>query len=139
MSVSHSAQYEPTRVDVWTVLEELPHRVEALLKRHKCPRELGFEAFERELHALFTHAECAATAEALERHDVDLPHVFLDGEKHHRAYRGEKTYLCAVGPVTAMRTLYRTRTGERAVAAMERRGASWRGTGRRWRRARARC
>ena len=27
MSVSHSAQYEPTRVDVWTVLKELPHRV----------------------------------------------------------------------------------------------------------------
>ena len=36
-------------------------------------------------------------------------------------YRGEKTYLCAVGPVTAMRTLYRARAGERAVAAMERR------------------
>ena len=121
MSVSHSTQYEPTRCDVWTVLDELPHRVEVLLKRHESSRELGFEAFERELHALFTHAECVATREALERHDVDLPHVFLDEEKHHRAYRGEKTYLCAVGPVTAMRTLYRARAGERAVAAMERR------------------
>ena len=59
-------------------------------------------------------------ARALERHDVDLPHVFIDAEKHHRAYRCEKTYLCAVGPVTAMRTLYRARPGERAVAAMER-------------------
>ena len=48
------------------------------------------------------------------------PHVFIDAEKHHRAYRCEKTYLCAVGPVTAMRTLYRARPGERAVAAMER-------------------
>ena len=35
--------------------------------------------------------------------------MFIDGEKHHRVYRGEKTYLCAVGPVTAMRTLYRAR------------------------------
>ena len=52
---------------------------------------------------------------------MDLPHVFLDEEKHHRAYRGEKTSLCAVGPVTAMRTLYRAYPGERAVAAMERR------------------
>ena len=34
MSVSHSAQYEPTRTDVWTMLEALPHRIEELLKRH---------------------------------------------------------------------------------------------------------
>ena len=70
---------------------------------------------------MFTHAECAATREALERHDVDLPYVFIDGQKYRRVYRGEKTYLCAVGPVTAMRTLYRARPGEHAVAAMERR------------------
>ena len=120
MPVSHSAQYEPTRVDVWTVLKELPHRVEELLKHHESSRELGFDVLEQELHALFTHAECAATSEALEREDVDLPYVFIDAEKHHRVYRGEKTYLCAVGPVAAMRTLYRARPGERAVAAMER-------------------
>ena len=98
MSVSHSAQYEPTRVDVWTVLKELPHRVGELLKHHESSRELGFEVLEQELHALFTHAECAATSEALERADVDLPYVFIDGQKYHRVYRGEKTYLCAVGP-----------------------------------------
>ena len=103
-----------------TVLKELPHRVQELLKHHESSRELGFEVLEQELHALFTHAECAATSEALEREDVDLPYVFIDGEKHHRVYRGEKTYLCAVGPVAAMRTLYRARPGERAVAAMER-------------------
>ena len=117
MSVSHVSQDEPPRVDVWTVLKELPQRVQALLK---ASQELGFKGLEQELHALFTHAECAATSEALERQDVDLPHVFIDAEKHHRAYRCEKTYLCAVGPVTAMRTLYRARPGERAVAAMER-------------------
>ena len=121
MSVSHNAQCEPTRADVWTLLEELPRRVEELLRRHESSRELGFESFEQELHALFTHAECAATREALERHDVDLPYVLIGGQKHHRVYRGEKTYLCAVGAVTAMRTLYRARPGERAVAAMERR------------------
>ena len=70
------------------------NRVEELLKRHESSRELGFEAFERELHALFTHAECAATHEALERHDVDLPYVFIDGQKYRRVYRGEKDYLC---------------------------------------------
>ena len=44
MPVSHSAQYEPTRVDVWTVLKELPHRVGELLKHHESSRELGFDA-----------------------------------------------------------------------------------------------
>ena len=67
MSVSHVSQDEPTRVDVWTVLKELPQRVQALLKRHEASQELGFEELEHELHALFTHAECAATSEALER------------------------------------------------------------------------
>ena len=79
MSVSHVSQDEPTRVDVWTVLKELPQRVQALLK--EASQELGFEGLEHELHALFTHAECAATSEALERQDVDLPHVFIDGQK----------------------------------------------------------
>ena len=120
MSVSHVSQDEPTRVDVWTVLKELLQRVQALLKRHEASQELGFEGLEQKLHALFTHAECAATSEALERHDVDLPHVFIDGEKHHRAHRCEKTYLCAVGPVTAMRTLYRARPGGRCGGAQGR-------------------
>ena len=52
-----SAQYEPTRVDVWTVLKELPQRVQALLKRHEASQELGFEELEHELHALFTHCQ----------------------------------------------------------------------------------
>ena len=121
MPVSHNARREPDRADVWTVLKALPHRVGELLMRHESSHELDFEAFEQALHALFAQAECAATSEALERHDVDLPHVFIDGEKHDRALRGEKTDLCAVGPVTATRALYRAHPGERAVAAMERR------------------
>ena len=40
-------------------LKELPHRVGELLKHHESSRELGFEVLEQELHALFTHAECA--------------------------------------------------------------------------------
>ena len=59
MSVSHVSHDEPTRVDVWTVLKELPQRIQALLKRHDASQELGFEELEHELHALFTHAECA--------------------------------------------------------------------------------
>ena len=48
MSVSHVSQDEPTRVDVWTVLKELPQRVQALLKHHEASQELGFEGLEQE-------------------------------------------------------------------------------------------
>ena len=120
MSVSHSAQYEPTRVDVWTVLKELPHRVGELLKHHESSRELGFEVLEQELHALFTHAECAATSEALEARGCG-PALCV----HRRAevspgVPGREDLSLRGGPVAAMRTLYRARPGERAVAAMER-------------------
>ena len=130
MSVSHVSQDEPTRVDVWTVLKELPQRVEALLKQpHK-----NFEGLEQELHAQFTHADGDETFSP--RHDVDLPHVSI--ARRSISQWCEKTYLCAVGPVTAMRTLYRARPGERAVAAMERKVGIAKGT-HRMRRVRARC
>ena len=44
MPVSHNAQREPTRVDVWTVLKELPHRVEELLTLHEASHERSDEA-----------------------------------------------------------------------------------------------
>ena len=132
MSVSHVSHDEPTRIDVWTVLKELPQRVQALLKRHEASQELGFE-LEHELHARTPSVGDERGAGA-----TMLPHVFIDGEKHHRAHRCEKTYLCAVGPVTVMR-LYRARPGERAVAAMERKAGIVEGSGRRMRRVRARC
>jgi len=94
--------------------------VSTLLKKYESSNAGGFEDFERELHALFAHTECAVTEAALARHDMDLPVVFIDGEKHRRACRCEKTYLTAAGEVTVMRTLYRARRGERAVAALER-------------------
>ena len=59
MSISHVSQDEPTRVDVWTVLKELPQRVQALLEHHEASQELGFEELEHELHALFTHGNCS--------------------------------------------------------------------------------
>ena len=120
MEVSHRPTDKPTPHDVWTVLQDLPQRVNTLLKKYEPSNAGGFEDFELELHALLTHAECAVTEEALARHDVDLPLVFIDGQRHRRACRCEKTYLSAAGEVTVKRTLYRARRGERAVAALER-------------------
>ena len=120
MEVSHTPVDKPTARDVWTALEELPQRVSALLKKYESPNDCRFEEFERELHSVFAQTECAVTEEALARHDVDLPYVFIDGEGYRRACRCAQTYLTAAGPVSVTRTLYRARRGERAVAALER-------------------
>ena len=121
MKVSHTPMHKPTPRDVGAVLEELPQRVSALLKKYESSHSDSFEHFERELHQVFAHAECAVTEQALARHDVDLPFVFIDGVKHHRACRSAQTYLTAAGPASVTRTLYRARRAERAVAALERR------------------
>ena len=121
MEVSHTPLDKPTAGDVWAVLEVLPQRVSALLKKYESSNAGGFEDFERELHALFARTECAVTEEALARHDVDLPLVFIDGVMYRRACRCAQTYLTAAGPVSVTRTLYRARRGERAVAALVRR------------------
>ena len=120
MEVSHTPVDKPTARDVWTALEELPQRVSALLKKYESPNDCRFEEFERELHSVFAQTECAVTEQALARHDVDLPFVFIDGEMHRRACRCAQTYLTGAGPVSVTRTLYRARRGERAVAALER-------------------
>ena len=120
MEVSHTPVDKPTPPDVWTALNNLPQRVGALLKKYESSNAGGFEDFERELHALFAQTQCAVTEEALARHDVDLPFVFIDGQMHRRACRCAQTYLTAAGAVSVTRTLYRARRGERAVAALER-------------------
>ena len=120
MKVSHTPVDKPTPPDVWTALNNLPQRVGALLKKYESSNAGGFEDFERELHALFAQTQCAVTEEALARHDVDLPFVFIDGQMHRRACRCAQTYLTAAGAVSVTRTLYRARRGERAVAALER-------------------
>ena len=106
--------------DARTALKDLPQRDATLVKKYESSNSGGFEDFERELHALFAHTECAVTEQALARYDVDLPFVFIDGEVHRRACRCTQTYLTGAGPVSVTRTLYRARRGERAVAALER-------------------
>ena len=120
MEVSHTPVDKPTPGDVWTALKDLPQHVNSLLKKYESSHACEFEDFERQLHALFAHTECAVTEEVLARHDVDQPVVFINGEMHRRACRCAQTYLTAAGAVSVTRTLYRARRGERAVAALER-------------------
>jgi hypothetical protein len=75
----------------------------------------GFEGFEREVHEAFVRAEREVLAEGLERFDVDVPYVHIDGRRHHRVLRASETYTSAVGAVRVMRTLYRAGQGKSVV------------------------
>jgi hypothetical protein len=72
-------------------------------------------AFERELHAKVAAVEQEAIARELARFDLDVPELDIDGVRHGRVVRAEKTYLSSAGPVRVLRTLYRAGTGPSVV------------------------
>ena len=81
----------------------------------------SFEQFEEDLHRLVSEAECEAVGEELERYDVDVPLVTIDGVPHRRVVRCEETYFSPAGPVRVERSPYGTRSGpgEKASCPME--------------------
>ena len=78
-------------------------------------RSDDFESFEREIHALFVRAEREILAQELERLDVDVPYVDIDGRRHARVLRSSESYTTAAGSVTVKRTLYRAGKGKAVV------------------------
>ena len=78
---------------------------------------------ERELRALFAEAEREVVGETLERLNVDLPYVEVEGRRYRRVLHSHATYTSAAGAVGVHRTLYR-HGRERAVAPMTR-WADW--------------
>lgn len=92
---------------------------EFLEERRRAKRPVDdLESFEQELHEVFTAAEAEVVAQELERFDVDLPALEIEGVVHRQVLRCEQTYLTSAGPAVVMRTLYRA-AGERAVCPME--------------------
>ncbi|MBS4019753.1 MAG: hypothetical protein KGZ68_16125 [Dechloromonas sp.] len=69
--------------------------------------EGGFEAFEREVRKRFSEAEREFIGEELERLDVTLPEVVIDGIRHRRVVSGRGDYMTAAGPVSVLRHRYR--------------------------------
>lgn len=88
--------------------------------RGLAPGAVGFEEMEAQVHALFVAAERDVLGAELERLDIDLPHLVLDGRVHGRVLRSAMVYTSAAGPVRVVRTLYRC-GAQRAVAPLERR------------------
>jgi len=72
-------------------------------------------AFERDLRAKIAAVEQEAIARELERFDLDVPELDVDGVRHRRVVRAEKTYLSSAGPVRVARTLYRAGGGPSIV------------------------
>ena len=66
-------------------------RLEAAISQVRGQHEGNFERLERELHALFVTAERELLGEELERLDIDVPSVLVEGEVHHRVLRGTET------------------------------------------------
>ena len=117
MSVFHASFHHASSTERGArALQRLVEQVSALGVRPMAQE--GFEGFEREAHELFAEAEREVLGEALERLDVDLAHVEIEGQRHHRVLDSAHRYTTAVGVVHVRRTLYRC-AGERAVSPME--------------------
>lgn len=69
--------------------------------------------FERTLHEMVCELESEIVAEELQRYDIDVPVVEVNGTRYKRVLRCEQTYLAAAGEVRVERTVYRDSGGER--------------------------
>ena len=97
------------------ILSDLEKELRGLAERVAAP---DFERFEGDLHQIMASAERALLAHELEQLDVNRPVVTIAGQRHHRVLRSSATYTSAVGPITVVRTLYRTGS-EPAVVPLE--------------------
>ena len=97
-------------------LQRLAEHVDALRTRALCGED--FEGVEREVHEWFVAAEREVLGQLLERLDVDVAWVEIEGRRYPRVLHSTETYTTAVGAVSVRRTLYRYGR-ERAVVPME--------------------
>lgn len=116
MQVFHANPDHASAKRCTRALDRLREQLQALQVR-----EIGDEDFERiegEIHALFTETEREVLGAQLERLDVDMPFVVIDGRRHHCVFEGPKRYMTAAGPVSVKRRLYRC-SADRAVVPVE--------------------
>lgn len=95
---------------------------ERLLKEHRRPERpaANFAEYERWLRTQIAEIERQFIVEELQRHDLDVPMVLIEGVPYRRVLRCTETYTSAAGPVLVERTLYANRAEEtRAACPME--------------------
>lgn len=76
-------------------------------------------AVEREIRALMRDLEQELVREEMERFDVDVPVLTIDGVVHRRAIRAQAPYEGLAGTMRVERTLYRPSAQEPCVCPME--------------------
>src|SRR5437867_13060609 len=93
-SISSELSATISATPAWDKLEQV------LQARRRASQPVtDLKRFEDELHALFAAAEAEAIGSELERFDIDLPVVEIEGVPHHRVLRCEQTYWTAAGEV----------------------------------------
>jgi len=88
-------------------------------RSNKEPME-SLAEFEKKLHDMICEVECELLCEELQRYDIDVPEVEIDGTIYKRIFRNEQTYLCGAGEIRVPRSIYRSSRGEReTICPME--------------------
>jgi hypothetical protein len=94
---------------------------EFVLTRREAGAMTDFLEFEKELHARVMGLERELVKEELERADLDVPTIVIEGTVYRRVLRSDAEYQTAAGKVRVHRTLYKDRADEqtRAVVPLE--------------------
>jgi hypothetical protein len=92
-----------------------------VLERRKAGAMTDLLEFEKELHARVMGLERELVKEELERADLNVPTIVIEGTVYRRVLRSEAEYQTAAGKVRVNRTLYKDRADEqtRAVVPLE--------------------
>ncbi|MCF6298693.1 MAG: hypothetical protein L3J01_02325 [Thiomicrorhabdus sp.] len=88
-------------------------------KIEQAQKGVAFEQVEKEIHTAFIEAGRAVLSEALEKYDINLPTVMLEGKKYRQVVRCEQTYTSAVGLIRVERSLYRHKSGNISIFPLE--------------------
>jgi hypothetical protein len=80
----------------------------------------NLEQYERELHERVMDIECELIGEELERYDVSVEQIKVDGEIYRPTLTATETYLSGAGLVTVERHLYRPAgRGSKSICPLE--------------------
>lgn len=115
MRESHEIAIESTKM---SAIQRLEKFLDARRVDSKPVADL--EQFEKEMHKIFAAAEAEVMGKELERFDVDVPVITIDGVVHRQVLRCEEEYFASSGRIRIVRSLYSTRqAGERAICPLE--------------------
>ena len=79
----------------------------------------SFEETENKLHSVFVDMEKKMIRKLISKYDIDVPFLFINGEKYRRIIRSDKTYMSCAGYVQVSRSLYKSKGQAKTICPME--------------------